>query len=540
MACSVLLNVTFHDSIKAVESNPQAMGFPALLALLLSQNLAGAALLLALAILGCTEFNPQEDTRGFPRRLFVLPVSTLQLVAVPMITGIAASELLLLLWMVWAKLLEHSDWNTSLFVLIPVYVVVYQTILWTMPWLRSMRLLVVGIVGIFFVMAPWLYVFGPPTMGGGSRMPMLEFFGSLGLAAFLTSWVCVARQRSGGGSVSKWATSWIAAQIARPRRERVFRSPEAAQAWFEWRRSGIVLPAVVGGLLVVIIGPWSFFRPHDAGSSLFILIATLAMPTILASPIGKAFSKPDFWSVDLGVPTIVAVRPLGSAEMIAIKMRVAAKSAVLSWAFALLFLGVWVPLRADRMLIDRIRQLIWEISGHSAFRLYGLAVLSVVVVILLTWRFLVGSLWLGLRGNNRLFAISALPYAVVPFFGLAGFAVTWTHRSSVVSWVQSHSDAVLTQLEWFAAIAVTLKLCAAAWSWRKLPAERIRRYLLFWASATVVLIAFAVMIWSDLPTSPLLDTHRLRTLMILMAIMFLPLARMGLASSSFAKNRHRL
>jgi hypothetical protein len=99
---------------------------------------------------------------------------------------------------------------------------------------------------------------------------------------------------------------------------------------------------------------------------------------------------------------------------------------------------------------------------------------------------------------------------------------------------------VLLQLEWLAALAVILKLCAAVWSWRKIPTERLRSYFVFWVAATLLLIVFAVMVWSDLPPAPPSVSYRFRTLMILMALMFLPLARMGFASSSFAKNRHRL
>ena len=502
-------------------------------------HLAGAAGLLALTVFACTEFNPEEDTRGFPRRLFVLPVSTLQLVAVPMIAGVAVVELLLVLGMAWAKLLEHSDWNISLLVLSPVYVVVYQAILWTLPSLRSLRLLIVGIVGIFFILAPLFSFYGTSVMRGGSMTPMLEFFAAMGIAAFLLSWICVARQRSGGGSVSVWAASWAFAEMALPKREKAFRSAEAAQAWFEWRRSGSVLPGLIGSLLILVIGPMSWYARHAAGTSLLIFLVTLSMPILLALPIGKAFSKPDFWSGDLGVPPIVAVRPLAAADMIAIKMRVAAKSAVLSWAYALVFLGVWLPFWADRTRIDRVAPLIWVINGHSVYRQYGIATLSILAGILLTWRLLIGSLWLGLRGNQKLFTLSALGYAFGPFFALAGFAWVETHRSSVFGWLQHHLDSVLLQLEWLAVLAVVLKLCAAVWSWRKIPIERLRSYFLFWVAATLLLIVFAVIVWSVLPPVPPSVTYRFRTLMILLAIMFLPLARMGLASSSFAKNRHR-
>ena len=36
---------------------------------------------------------------------------------------------------------------------------------------------------------------------------------------------------------------------------RPFSSPAAAQFWFEWRSAGAVLPALVGGVIVVAIGP---------------------------------------------------------------------------------------------------------------------------------------------------------------------------------------------------------------------------------------------------------------------------------------------
>src|SRR4030095_106945 len=66
---------------------------------LLNFHLAAAAMFLILAIFSYTEFNPQRGTTGFPHRLFVLPVTTFRLVAVPMILGVAVIELVMLAWM---------------------------------------------------------------------------------------------------------------------------------------------------------------------------------------------------------------------------------------------------------------------------------------------------------------------------------------------------------------------------------------------------------------------------------------------------------
>src|SRR5437763_1162773 len=53
----------------------------------------GAALILIFTIFGYSEFNPHKSATGFPYRLFTLPVSSLHLVAVPMILGVTIIEL---------------------------------------------------------------------------------------------------------------------------------------------------------------------------------------------------------------------------------------------------------------------------------------------------------------------------------------------------------------------------------------------------------------------------------------------------------------
>ena len=62
------LTLAFGGSITKGYSNAQAGGFP-LLVSMLHMHLAGASVLLLLAVFGCTEFNPQTGSTGFPQRL---------------------------------------------------------------------------------------------------------------------------------------------------------------------------------------------------------------------------------------------------------------------------------------------------------------------------------------------------------------------------------------------------------------------------------------------------------------------------------------
>jgi hypothetical protein len=292
----------------------------------------------------------------------------------------------------------------------------------------------------------------------------------------------------------------------------VFPSRVAAQAWFEWRRSGQVLPTLVAVLLVLLIAPLSWFMRGDPGMSSFILVATLSMPVLLALPIGKAFSKPDIGSGDLIIPPIVAVRPLSSREFVLVKVRVAAKSAAISWLFVSVFLTIWLS--------------IWANALHPDYRMIGL---SIFLGILLTWRSLISSLWLGLYGNPKLFVISGLPYGIVPFFGLAGGVWLIRNQQYALNWLTDHMNMVLPQVEWIAATLIVVKLSAAVLSWWKV--ERAWAYLLFWICSTLTLIVVAIQVSTYVP--PLLHS------LVLVALLITPLARIGFAQASFERNRHR-
>jgi branched-subunit amino acid transport protein AzlD len=59
--------------------------------------------LLLMGIFNYTEFSSTKEWHGFPYRLFVLPVLTLKLVALPMFLGVASVELIYIAWikLVW-------------------------------------------------------------------------------------------------------------------------------------------------------------------------------------------------------------------------------------------------------------------------------------------------------------------------------------------------------------------------------------------------------------------------------------------------------
>lgn len=497
-----------------------------------------AALLLFLTICSQTELNPQTGTRGFPNRLFTLPLTSFHLVALPMFLGIAAFEVL---GVVWQSFIFRQDFDPWALLVVAVYIIAHQSILWTMPALGSLRVLVLGLLGIVFIVVLGLPTFPPEALPWWLRENVLTIWLlAIALSGFVTSWIYVARQRSGGGSGHRWTKPMVdRLSDVLPRRTAPFSSAAAAHFWFEWRRSGFLLPLLVTATLIVAIAPLSWLMRDDGGNTIRILLATLAMPLALSLPVGKAISKPDWSSNDMFIPSFIAVRPLTNADFVITKMKVAALSAAISWLLVGAFVLVWFGMWASWDRLNLHRTLLWTFYGRAVYPQYVLAILLMVTGFLLTWRFLVSSLWLGLSGNKKLFSMTALPYGFALVFVLAFAVILPRNEDSILNWMFSGFGVILPTLVRIAAIAVVVKLWIAAWSWRDAHRNHVRRYLVLWLCGTSALIAFGLLLWAGVLQAIPSDSHQLRSLVILCALLAIPFARLGLAPGSLARNRHR-
>src|SRR5207245_7767450 len=74
-----------------------------------------------------------------------------------------------------------------------LFMVLYQTVLWTFSGARSLRMLVLGLIAIVLIMAP---IF--PSVRRLPESVVIAVYLGLALVAFVTSWAFVAWQRSGG------------------------------------------------------------------------------------------------------------------------------------------------------------------------------------------------------------------------------------------------------------------------------------------------------------------------------------------------------
>jgi hypothetical protein len=316
-----------------------------------------------------------------------------------------------------------------------------------------------------------------------------------------------------------------------PRRRRDFASPGAAQFWYEWRRTGWLLPVCTAFVIVAIIAPISWFNRHDARYANFIFGRLFAIPLVLAFVIGKGFIKCEFWSTNLALPQFLAVRPLNNGEFVIAKMKVAAASAAISGLLVLAFLGLWLSSWANTAHLKPILVQLRLFYPHSW---HVILILYFGVFMVLIWRCLVSGLWVGLSGKPS------------HYFGAAGLQVSgaallllaigiWS--DAIDATIKSHPNvirsAVFYAMGWIFAGLVIVKLWSAALTWNKNTPRRTWQYLAIWVSATACLVTLAIL------SRPPLDTDRLAHLFLLAAFLIFPFARLGLAPLALAKNRHR-
>ena len=487
-----------------------------------------------MGLLNCTEANPTKEWNGFPYRLFTLPVPTWKLVAVPMVLGLVTVELLYFAWikLVWT----HSQIDRPLWyaVILGAYVLYYQTILWSLAEFRILRTIVLsigGVSGILVAVLPALEkinAVSSPWFSEGRLIPIM--LGTLPVA-FVVAWASVARQRHGGGRRGNWLRSFVEWLVdVLPRRTKDFKSPAAAQFWFEWRRAGLLLPACVGFALVVVIGPLAWRFRTDPSFTIIAFCWVVGLPLILGFLIGKGFAKPDLFSTNLNFPQFLAIRPLNATEFIVAKLKVAALSVFISWMVNLLFITIWLSLWADSL---ELQKMLYQFRMFYPNSWSEILALSPVGLMVLTYRFMVNGLWTGLSGR-RLFYVGSIGLQVlVPLMVLLACAIWSDNIDRLLQRNPERGKFIAFEiLGWCLALLVIAKLWIAVFSWRNNAPRHTRQYLLLWISATLCFIALAIL------SSPLFDVYRESHVYLLMALLLFPIARMGFAPSSLEGNRH--
>lgn len=460
----------------------------------------------------------------FPARMFSLPVKTSALVAWPMLYGTLTVGALVFA----ASVLARWPWGLDVPLFGPAlfaaaFLAWTQALMWMPYGLPAARPIVTVL---------WLIVFDAVFLLAVhfkiSEPVMLAILAPQIPLAYLVTRYAVGRARR--GDIPDWRPRFMrTAPVAgtAPLSITGFTSPARAQFWFEWRRQGRTLPALVGILLPFELA--LFWIARDApGLLLELLLLALITPPLIASFAAATVSKANPDARDSrAMSPFIATRPLSSADLIAAKLKMAIWSTLATWLLvivavplALMWSGTWpmVEHRASRLA---------EIVGMPRTVVFALLVLAALMVA--TWKQLVQSMYIGLTGREWLHRSTML--AALAFIVFIGPVVQWVVDSKSAQAMLWHAlpaiFAVLVALKMLAASGVAVRLTRSG----LLRDRTLVRGAVCWV--VVVFALYGVLAW--LVSGPLVPQFFL----VLLAIVAVPLARLSAAPLALAWNRHR-
>src|SRR5216117_1935660 len=338
----------------------------------------------------------------YPARMFTLPVTNAALVGWPMLYGTAAVAILWLaarLFAVWPSGIEIPViWPALLAAALLAWT---QALTWMPYGLPGIRLIVAVLCLAALdtvVLLAIHFKAGEPRMVAilAPQVPL----------AYLVARFAVARARR--GEVPDWRGVFgrLASNAVRTRRRDHFPSPARAQAWFEWRRHGLSLPALVGLLLPFELA--LLWLAKDAPAFVFeILFLALITPPFMAAFTAWTVSQPNPQVRDsYGVPPFIATRPLTSAELIAAKLQMAMWSALAAWLLVLVAIPLALEWSGTWLVVSERASHAIDLVGTP--RATAITLLVVSGLIASTWKQLVQSLCIGLTGREWLIRSSGL------------------------------------------------------------------------------------------------------------------------------------
>lgn len=401
------------------------------------------SLCLALFAFHFTEGTRRAGFGSFPTRLFVLPISSFQLVAIPMGLGVVTVMAVYLIWSV--MILPMVNVRLNVFwpcLFLGAATLGFQALVWSLAKYRTAKLFALGMFGTL-MMCSWVLLMeevATAVVAAISSDLQVEqvvpaFLSSVAFLALGTGFVTVYRQRhqsvSGRGMKSE-----IRQKLSiRLERFHNFRTPDAALFWHEWRILGRVLPMCVsmlcGFLLVLTLG----IGTVTAQATVNVMLILVLSPLGLAAVLGSEYGKPDFWSRGLVPVPYLMTQPVPHAAYVVARVKVVALSTLIAWLISIATMTIWSVLFAHPQVTSWLKTVVFLSYGRVAWiTLVGFLMMLGMTV---TMRLLCGGMWMTMLGRERVYTLSSFVRGTLGVGLAVGlvFIPDWENRSWLVTGV---------------------------------------------------------------------------------------------------------
>jgi hypothetical protein len=242
------------------------------------------------------------------------------------------------------------------------------------------------------------------------------------LAATALAWyvavIAVSRNRRGDRLPALGIVAWVERMLdAAPQLGQPFRTPAQAQTWFEWRKKGWAMPAIVLFGMVLGVGGWLIFS-RDPTELLEGFIAGGGILSVAALVVGMMMGncgRDD--NFEFG--QFLATRPMTSTDLARTILKTAAQSVFVGWAlWAVAFAALYLTLVSTRLIPSpqMLRELPWWYAPVTLLGPWTIVAVGTAIglsgrmkefVMLLCGLFVLGIAWMSLIRNGVLLSDQA-------------------------------------------------------------------------------------------------------------------------------------
>jgi hypothetical protein len=485
-----------------------------------------------LSIFSVSEQGMKTGQNGYPPRMFRYPVSTLRLVAWPMLFGAVAMALG---WVaVGVAILPRLGFRPPL-ALGALWLAASSALLQTLTWwpfrsnLTQLLAAAFGLPALAVVVLWPMFVWegGPPVAWIALPIVIVLAFG------LAVRGVTLDRRGDGRGGKG-WLSilDWVE-RLAEflPGARASFTTAVRAQLWFEWRSKGATLLFLVIGFsafCAIFVGFLSVIGAREPSQTRGFLAAMFVLPLMLCWVMGSSFGRDDLWSKSIALSPFAGTRPLTSGTLVGIKLGAAALSMLAAYGFILATLPLWLFATGNFGAVGSLLRTAAGVQGAGT--IFLIATTGLVVLLTLTWRGMVGAMLPVLTGR------AWVAQGIVYIFMASGGILT-----AIIAWKKDDENLLrlaLALLPWTLGISLVLKLTVASVAFH----AAIRRGMisrrglisagLVWIVPTVCLLSLCGLLLPPISLIVWLE--------ILMGVaLVMPLGRMALAPLALDWNRHR-
>jgi hypothetical protein len=472
---------------------------------------------------------PLEERRsGFPARLFTLPAPVIVLAGPPLVLG---TTLVFICWVpCYLCLLRGFGIDAPSFwppLCIAAVVAVLQAMAWSpfpLPWLRLAAITIA--LGVF--------LYGPLFLVAAetSETVLALLFLALLVLGYAGALVGVARGRRGVGIREPVRIGAVAVSAERATLPRPFSSPLRAQLWLEWRTYGWVFlffGVLCLGVILPSMSMLDFALKHDlptmvgwlpdvraaVGDSWLVMSYLLFVPFMLSlvscGEMGRTRGQRGIHVI----PPFLATRPMSTPDMVKAKLLACAIGVCCTWGMVLLGAVGWAIFMGR---LPEMTERLVALTGSGAAA-FAVVVAGLLLLMAITWLWMVQGMWVGLLGRLSLMTASICS-GLVFWLALVLLAINWREEWRPI-------------LSWSVAAGLVVKVLALCWVVRQL-----RRGRLLEARALVQVIAVWV-VFAAVVVSLAVWLVPGGLLVAGVTLLLLPLARCLAAPLALACNRSR-